>query len=222
MHESLLLVHLSAGVLTIVAGALAMALTKGSRLHRQAGNAFTLSILVLAISGGYLAYVKPEIITVINSFLVVYLVITGWLSGRSASMGGPWVTFAAAVVAIAIGVAHFMTGVSAANSIDGMRDGFPAPAFFAFGSVALLAAAGDVRLAIRRSLTSVQRVTRHLWRMGFLMFVATASFFLGQPQTLPEVLRHPLLLALPVVLVILVTITWLVRVRLSRHPPIAV
>jgi hypothetical protein len=48
--------------------------------------------------------------------------------------------------------------------------------------------------------------------MGFAMFVATGSFFLGQADEIPEPLRIYPLLALPVITVVLFTPVWLVRV----------
>ena len=44
------------------------------------------------------------------------------------------------------------------------------------GSVAVLAAAGDVRMLVRGGVFGAQRVARHLWRMCFGLFIATGSF----------------------------------------------
>ena len=63
-----------------------------------------------------------------------------------------------------------------------------------------------------------RRLARHLWRMGFAMFIATASFFVGQPKVFPEPLRGAFALrAIPVVMFIAVTLYWLVRVRRKRQ-----
>src|SRR5258708_3916868 len=81
------------------------------------------------------------------------------------------------------------------------------------GSVALLAAAGDVRMLVRGGVFGAQRVARHLWRMCFGLFIATGSFlaqrrviaFLGGPKIM-------LLAALPSILMIF----WLIRVRFKN------
>ena len=55
----------------------------------------------------------------------------------------------------------------------------PFSVFFMFGTVALLAFIGDVRMIRSGTLRSVPRLTRHLWRMCYAFWIATASFFLG-------------------------------------------
>ena len=81
------------------------------------------------------------------------------------------------------------------------------------GSVVLLAAAGDGRMLVRGGVFGRQRISRHLWRMCFGLFIATGSFlaqrlviaFLGGPKIL-------LLSALPLILMIF----WLIRVRFKN------
>ena len=52
--------------------------------------------------------------------------------------------------------------------------------------------------------------------MCFALFIAAASFFLGQADEFPELLRIPALLALPVLAVLLAMLYWLWRVRIRR------
>jgi hypothetical protein len=63
----------------------------------------------------------------------------------------------------------------------------------------------------------VHRIARHLWRMTLAMFIATASFFLGQADEFPAALRDFRLLSLPVVLVLLALIYWPLRVFWSHR-----
>jgi hypothetical protein len=49
-------------------------------------------------------------------------------------------------------------GLAAANSQMGSKDGYPAAAYFIFGSVALLFAAGDVRILVRGGVSGAQRI----------------------------------------------------------------
>jgi hypothetical protein len=58
-----------------------------------------------------------------------------------------------------------------------------------------------------------------LWRMCLAMFIATASFFLGQAKVLPESMRIFPLLAIPVVLVLILMFYWWVRVSFTRRIP---
>jgi len=60
-----------------------------------------------------------------------------------------------------------------------------------------------------------QRITRHLWRMCFGLFIATGSFFLGQQQVSPAFLRGSIFLTVLAVLPFPLMIYWLIRVRFS-------
>jgi hypothetical protein len=84
---------------------------------------------------------------------------------------------------------------------------------FLFGGILLLAAAGDVRVLARGGISGRPRIVRHLWRMCVGLFIATGSFFLGQPQVFPAALRGSIYLIVPAVLPLPLLIYWLIRVR---------
>jgi hypothetical protein len=48
-----------------------------------------------------------------------------------------------------------------------------------------MGAAGDIRMLTRGGIAGRERITRHLWRMSFGLYIATGSFFLGQQQVSP-------------------------------------
>jgi hypothetical protein len=82
------------------------------------------------------------------------------------------------------------------------------------GVISLLAAAAD-RKVIRQGMAGVDRIRRHLWRMGAAMFFATGSFFLGQQKVMPNAVQgSPILIVLAVAPLALM-IFWLFYVRLS-------
>ena len=86
----------------------------------------------------------------------------------------------------------------------------------AFAVVSALAAAADLSVIRRGGLTCVPRTARHLWRTNAALFVATGSFFFGQADVLPQVIRSSIL---PMVLgpaPLVLMVFWLVRVRLPR------
>ena len=51
----LLPVHIAAGALAIVLGGVALAVSKGGKLHRKSGLLFVYAMLVMGISGSVLA-----------------------------------------------------------------------------------------------------------------------------------------------------------------------
>jgi peptidoglycan/LPS O-acetylase OafA/YrhL len=125
--------------------------------------------------------------------------------------------FGAMLVALTIGIAGIYFGFEALNSPSGTKDGFPAPPYFIFGAVALLAGLLDIRMLLARGIQGAHRLARHLWRMCFALCIATASFFLGQAQVFPEPIRIIPLLAIPVVVVLLLMLYWLARVLFMQR-----
>ena len=119
------------------------------------------------------------------------------------------------------------------RSATGKLDGYPPPLFFMFGTIALLAVAGDLRMMRAGGLQGSRRIARHLWRMCFALFIAAGSFFLvtkrpiglirgllrilGLAGHFPQALRIPSLFIIPAVLPILAMVYWLWRVRV--RPP---
>jgi len=87
--------------------------------------------------------------------------------------------------------------------------------YFFFGVLALLCAAGDVRMLLRCGVSGRQRLSRHLWRMCFGWFVATISFFLGQQQVFPHWLQGSTVLVVLAFLPLLLLFFWLARVRFA-------
>ena len=111
----------------------------------------------------------------------------------------------------AVGLASLASGfgvIAAGGRESGMA--FP---LFMFAVVGLLAAAGDFRMLRSGGLRGAARLARHLWRMCVALWIAAASFFLGQADEFPEALRIPGLLALPVLAVLVAMFYWLWRVR---------
>jgi hypothetical protein len=115
------------------------------------------------------------------------------------------------VVGLTVGMLAFKAGFEMAQ--NGRPEAAPS---FIFGVMALLAAAGDLRMLRARGVNGARRIARHLWRMCFAMWIAAASFFWGRPRRVPEVLRIPALLAVAVLLPIAVMLLWLWRIRVRR------
>src|SRR5208282_4942862 len=78
----MLLLHICAGTLGCLSGAVTVSFRKGSQRHRAAGNIFVISMLSLAASGVYLAIVKSQPGNVLGGTLTFYLVATAWMIAR--------------------------------------------------------------------------------------------------------------------------------------------
>src|SRR5271167_1857424 len=144
MRLPLLVLHIAAGTLGMLSGFVAIFFRKGSRRHRLAGNVFVISMLSLSASGVYLAFMKSQPGNVLGGTLTFYLVATAWITARHRD-GEPGIfDWGAILVVLAVGAVTVTYGLEAAISQTGIKHGYPPGPYFFLGSVALLAAAGDV------------------------------------------------------------------------------
>ena len=211
-----LVLHICAGTLGMLSGFVAIFLRKGSRRHRVAGNVFFISMLGLSESGVYLAFMKHQMNNVFGGVLTFYLVATAWVTARRRDGETSLFDWGALLVAFAVGVVIVTYGFEAAKRPTHSIGGVPAGMFFFLGSVALLSAAGDVRMLVRGGLFGVHGIARHLWRMCFGLFIASGSLFLGQQQVFPALLRKTNVLFIPAILPLILMIFWLVRIRFTN------
>ncbi len=211
----ILLFHICCGTLGILSGAVAVIFRKGSRRHGLAGNVFVISMLSLASSGLYMALVKSQPGNVFGGALTLYLVATAWMTARRRDVGPGIFDWGALLVALAIGTAAVTCGFEAVNSPTGLKYGFPAGPYFFLGCIALLGTIGDVRLLVRGGVFGANRIARHIWRMCFALFIASASVFLARQQLFPALLQKTGVLILLSFLPLLLMIFWLFRVRFT-------
>ena len=216
MRLPILVFHICAGTIGLLSGAVGIAVRKGSRQHRVAGNVFFVSMLSLAVSAVYLSFMKHQISNVFGGTLTFYMVATAWLTARRREGGTGIFDYVALLVALAVGVCEVTYGSEAALSPTGLKDGYSPGVYFGSGFVALLAVTGDVRMIVRGGIFGAQRIARHVWRMCIALFVASGSFFLGQQQVFPAAVRNTPILPILTFLPIVIMIFWLLRVGLTK------
>lgn len=212
----ILAVHIFGGTSGLASGAAAMTFRKGSRRHAVAGKAFVFSMLATSAAGAYLALRKFEMDNVFGGVITFYLIATAWVTARRED--GETGIFDCVGLLVALAIAGFAITywAAATHSPSGTKDGIPASSYVLPAVVALLASAGDARMLLRGGLRGAQRIARHLWRMCFGLFVASASIFLARPQLFPDLLRKTHVLFLLGTLPLLLMIFWLVRVRFNK------
>jgi uncharacterized membrane protein len=216
-----LIVHIAAGLSAILVGYVALSTAKGGRGHRMSGRAFVYTMITMGLLGAWLAatHNKAPEANVPIGLLTTYLVITGLITVRPPRVGARAIDSALAMLALSIGGVLLAFGVQAATTPTGRLGGIPTVPFFIFGTVAVLASAGDYRL-IRAGgvhvIRGAPRLTRHLWRMCFAHLIAAFSFFLGQAKVIPKPYRSLPLLLIPPLIILVALLYWLWRVRLRR------
>jgi uncharacterized membrane protein len=161
MIQTLLFLHILAGVVAVVAAGVAIASAKGRYVHRAAGKAYTLSMVFVGLSAMLMAVMRPNAFLFAIAVFSVYLVFTGW---RAASIrdgrprpadhaGGGLMTLA--------GMAMFGWGAHGLVTEGGAQPVI----LLVFGSIGLGMALIDWRDWTRGNITGNARIARHLGRM---------------------------------------------------------
>ena len=215
-YPPILLLHVGSGSVGLFSGAVALSLRKGSHLHGVAGVIFFISMLTASAAGTLLAIRNVEMDNVFGGVLTFYLVSTAWVTARRKDGETGIFERIAFLVAIAIAGAAVTFWVEAAFSPTGTKAGIPAGSYVLPAVVAMIAAIGDARILLCGGLGGVQRIARHLWRMCFALFVATASIFLARPQLFPALLTKTRLLFVVGILPLILMVYWLARVLFTN------
>lgn len=208
--------HIIAASAGLCFGAATLYLRKGFRLHRTFGNLFFLSMLSMSTSAVYLAAVYDQPINIVVGALMFYLVATGWMTVKRVEGNTGLFEIGALVMVVVIAATALAFGLEVTNGLVIHHDAkgeTPAENFYKWALIAVIFAIFDVKAILNGGVSGSQRISRHLWRMCFVMLIATLSFFLGQQQVFPEFLRGSYLLTGPVVVVATVTTFWLFRVQ---------
>ena len=217
MNSILLPIHIAAGGLALVLGALALSVKKGGTIHRRSGLLFVYAMLVMGISAAILGNV--------GGLMAVYFVVTALTTVRPVS---PWtgrINVAALALAVGLAILDILGGVKAFNSPRGVLNGVPFFMLFFIATVMILAAIGDVRIMRFGLPRGGRRLARHLWRMCFALFIAAGSFFSIRERVakiLPEPFTTGPMRALPILLIFGAMFYWLWRVRRRRPLPVIV
>ncbi len=215
------ILHTAAGLIAFITAVVALAWTKGAPAHRKSGKVFVATMVLMAGSGALIALSMQVILSVIGGAITLYLVLTGWQTVLRKNNQSGLAEWAGLLIVLFIAGVAWTSGLEAAGSETGLKDGFHPVQYYMFGVLAVLAAGGDIRYIVRGGLSGRQRIARHLWRMCMGLTIAAAAFFLGQARIFSEAVQASGLLPIPVLLALLVMLFWLARLWwLSRLRPI--
>jgi uncharacterized membrane protein len=227
MHV-LLPIHIAAGGLAIVLGAVALIVKKGGTIHRRSGMLFVYAMLVMGTTASILEFLKSAAATnLVAALMSVYFVGTALTTVRPPSRSTRVINLAALMVAVGLAFVSIAGGVKAVSSPGLSSGGVPFRTIgvmsFVLATVLLLAVAGDVRVMRSGMLHGRPRLARHLWRMCFALFIAAGSFF-SIRERVAKILPAPFttgpMRALPILLLFGAMFYWLWRVRARRTLPV--
>lgn len=216
----LLPIHIAAGGLAIVLGAVALVVRKGGTIHRRSGLLFVYAMLVMGFSATLLELRKTPIgPNVFAGFVTAYFVGTAVTTLRPPSRGTRLINLAGITTMLALALLGVVRGVIAFDMPGRALGGAPFFMFFFLAGMWALAAAGDIRVMRSGIPRGAPRLARHLWRMCFALFIAAGSFFSIRERVaklLPEPFTSAPMRALPIVLLFGAMFYWLWRVRGRR------
>ena len=141
-----LLVHVAAGVGAIIAGYVALYVTKGARLHRRSGALFVYAMLVMGLIGAGIAAYERKPGSVGGGLIAAYMVTTALLTVRPPTVASRRLEFGAMLVALAAGALGVESALAAAARGVTTRDGVPVPVSLVMGVIVLACGLGDARM----------------------------------------------------------------------------
>lgn len=214
----LLYLHIGGGTLGLVSGTVAVLSPKGRPVHRAAGKVFFISMFIAyAVGAGVAPFLetgqRPNFVA---GVLALYLLVTAWLAATRRDPVVGAIEYGGLAIALSVVVAGTYFMLQGMSNPSGTIDDSPPQAFVLFIVTGLLAAGGELHVILRRKITGVSRISRHLWRMCLSLFIASGSFFLGQQQILPEAVRGTLWQFGPLIFPLAAAVLWLVIEHLPK------
>jgi uncharacterized membrane protein len=217
----LLPIHVVAGSLAIILGAVALLVKKGGPLHRRSGVLFVCTMLVMAITAAMLG-------NVVGGLITIYFLLTAWTTVQPLSTWVSRINASALIVALTLALLAIAGGIRDIGTPGLSSGGVPFRIIggmaFVLAGVLLLSAIGDARLMRSGPLRGGPRLARHLWRMCFALFIAAGSFFSIEERVakiLPEPFTSGPMRLLPILLVFGAMFYWLWRLRSRRGVAVA-
>jgi uncharacterized membrane protein len=213
----LLPIHVAAGGLALVLGAVALLARKGGTIHRRSGVLFVYAMLVMGATASILGFLKrPTDGNVFAGLMTAYFVGTAWTTVRPETAWTRRMNVAALTVVLGLAVGDVIAGVEAFNNPGGLRNGVPYQMLFFIATIMIVAAIGDARVLRCGMPRGGPRLARHLWRMCFALFIAAGSFFSVRERVatiLPAPFTTAPMRALPILLLCGAMFYWLWSVR---------
>jgi hypothetical protein len=227
---TLLAVHIAAGALAMVLGAIALSVKKGGTSHRRSGLLFVSAMLVMGSTASLLGLrISATNGNVMAGVLTAYFVLTGWTTVRPVTSWTRSINAFALVIAVTLAAGAIVGGVKGVQSPGLSPGGVPLRTIgvmsFVLATALLLAAAGDLRTMRSGMPRGGPRLARHLWRMCFALFIAAGSFFSIRERVatiLPDPFTSGPMRTLPFVLLFGTMFYWLWRLRVRRRLPVPV
>lgn len=185
--EATLWVHVAAGVVALLAGAVALGTAKGGRRHRRAGRLYVLAMAVIVLTAFPLALVDGNYFLFTIAVFSGYLVLNGYrvLSRKRPTPGDAApLDWAAHLTMVGIGVA--MVGLGGRSVLAGDPLGV---ALVVFGAIGFLLSGREIFAIYRPQEGSREWFYRHVVFMGGGYIATVTAAVTVNLTMLPPVVR---------------------------------
>ncbi len=217
--------HVALGVASVVLAIVALAAAKGSRVHRIAGVAFSVTMGVAASTALLFQFDRPGGAAAVSALTALYGIGTGALGVRPRA--GALRALELASMLIAPGLALFCWGSLAMFGLQGIPPGREAEAYSMFAGVVVLALIysafvyGDVRYLRAKNVTPARLQRRHAVRMATAATEVVRAPLITFAPPLFGGATFPVYFFGPLLLIPLIYVTFVPR-RLRQAPAIPV
>ena len=199
-------IHTPAGTVAIISALTALFAKKGTPLHRKAGTYFTISMLIMLVSGSVAAILKESFDEIFLGGVVIYSVFTAWLTVYHKKGETDFLEKIALVWIVLIAIAAYFANPSWGD----IRN---PDTYSLWIGLAICFAIGDVRNLLQSGLSGSQRIIRHVLRIGFSLLWAALAFvdkiIKLQGITIEDM---PYIALIPAILILLITVYWIVKI----------
>jgi len=210
MYTVLLVIHVLAGNLALLAAGGALVFAKGGRAHAWAGRAFTVGMATIFLTALPMTFLRPNLFLFLVALFNGYLTLTGWLRAVN-RIGVPTrIEWAAAIVMAVTAVG--MAGQGTVMVFTGATMGVVLLVFAGIGGGL---AASDLAGLQSQRFRGKERIVSHLQRMLGGTIGAITAFVVTNVRVEPAFV----LWILPSVVLTPLVVYWARRVRHPARPP---
>lgn len=214
VFQSVLGLHVVAGVVALVAASLALFTAKGKTAHVRAGLTYVAGMGGVTLTALVLVVLRPNLFLGLVALFSFWLVLTGWRAARIRD-GQPRPLDRALVWGMVV-VGLGMVGLGLAG-MAGLTEGAGSRSvvLVVFGGIGLVSAVADLRAWRAGPATGTARLARHLTRMLGGTIATVTAVVTVNAGFLPELARW----LGPTVVMVPLIVWW--NVRLARRSPTA-
>lgn len=177
-------VHVILGAVAVISGMLALLLSKGAKAHRHSGRVFAVSMLLVAGGGAFYAGLEQLItllVGITSCYLVISALVTVWPRQRFSRV----IDLFGLGVSVSLALAFLIGGLQAPPEEHLPSNTVVTPeVYFFFAGIIALVVFGDALNLYLGGWVGEWRLARHLWRMGFALYIAAGSSIRLLPESL--------------------------------------